>query len=340
MLTIDNVGVFDAGEHALHPTDDHHFLGLRCTSGITGWYGPVPASLAAPAAQRAAGLRGHSLTLQRLPHLVARIEPTPTSRRARAAIGVLDGALWDVLGQAAGVPVAHLLAARPTAGVPAYLSWLNLDLSTPRNLDSVPALAGSGWVHTKWAVRAGHHDLADALAERITTIRRAAAQPVAIDALGTWNPTLLAHLAAQQPVGLLWLEDPLPPGPASLPGGLPIALGEHCTTPAALAAVTRDHRPEVLTPDVLWLGGIRATQQALLGLGQQHPPIWLHGRAFAPALHLAAAYPQRIAGIEYQHYWWPRRMALLAEPFPTRPGYLPVPARPGLGLTPKGTLGT
>lgn len=340
MLTIADVGVFDAGEHALHPDDDHHFLSLRCTSGITGWYGPIAAPLAAAAAHRAAGLRGHSLALRRLPHLVASIVPTETSRCARAATGVLDGALWDVLGRAAGAPVAHLLATRPAAGAPAYLSWLNLDLSAGLNLGSVSNLAAAGWIHTKWAVRAGHHDQADRLAERITTIRRAAAQPVAIDALGTWNPALLAHLATQPPHGLLWLEDPLPPGPVSLPGGLPVALGEHCTTPAALATTAREHQLTALTPDVLWLGGIHATQQALRGLGAQHSPIWLHGRAFAPALHLAAAHPQRVAGIEYQHYWWPRRMALLAEPFPTRPGYLPVPDCPGLGLTPKGVPGT
>lgn len=334
-MICDDVAVFDAAEHALHPSDDHHFLALRCNN-LTGWYGPVPHQLAKRAARLAARLRGHRLTVETLPVLLAALAPADTDQATRAALGVVDAAIWDLCGRAAGVPVADLLADRPVRTVPAYASWLGLDAAHPRHHATIADLAAENWAHTKWSLRAGGHPDPGELAARLATITTAAGTPVAVDAVGTWNQTVVEHLQAAPPKSLVWLEDPLPAGHDPVAAGVPVALGEHATRPTSLLDLARRHRPAALTPDVLWLGGIEATRSALHTLGPAAPPIWLHGRAFAPALHLAAAYLGLIRGVEYQHHWWPRRMALLAEPFPARPGQLTVPDRPGLGLTPKG----
>lgn len=334
-MICDDVAVFDAAEHALHPSDDHHFVALH-SRHLTGWYGPVPQQLADRAARLAARLRGHHLTGEGLPALLAALAPAGTDRAARAALGVVDAATWDLLGRAAGVPVADLLADRPVRTVPAYASWLSLDAADPRNHNAVADLASENWAHTKWSLRAVGPPKPVELGDRLAAITAAAGTPLAVDAVGTWDHATVEHLQATSPGNLVWLEDPLPAGHAPITAGVPVALGEHATHPAGLLDLARRHPPAALTPDVLWLGGIDATRSALGTLGPVDPPIWLHGRAFAPALHLAAAYPGLIHGVEYQHHWWPRRMALLAEPFPVEPGQFTVLDRPGLGLTPKG----
>lgn len=336
MLRITDATVLDAAEHAVAASDDHHFVGVRCTGGVTGWYGPVSSPLAGNAARLAARLRGHTLTTTRLPHLLTGIAPAECRRAARAALGAVDGAAWDALGKAAGVPVATLLADRPATRVPAYASWLNLDLTRAHHLEHVTSLSAQPWPHTKWAARAGPHTTPTAITDRIAATVTAAHGPVAIDAVGTWTSQLLATLMSNPPADVLWLEDPLPAGHGRLPTGLPLALGEDCTTTPALLKTARTHRPAVLSPDVLWLGGLTATHTAMPALARHETPVWLHGRAFALALHLAAAHPHVIAGVEYQHHWWPRRTTLLTEPFPGAPGYFVLPDRPGLGLAPKG----
>ncbi|WP_418153424.1 enolase C-terminal domain-like protein [Actinoalloteichus caeruleus] len=337
-MLIDDVMLFDAGGHALDPGDDHYFLGLRCAGGLTGWYGPLPERLAVFAARLAAGLRGQPLTVDRLPALLADVAPTGTGRGVRAALGAVDCAAWDALGRAAGVPVARLIAAEPAARVPAYASWLSLDVTTERGRDQVTRLAGQPWTHTKWSARVGAGCGVGEMADHIAAVTRAAGAPVAIDAVGTWTSAVLDAVLAAPPAGVVWLEDPFPSGHEPLPAGLPVALGEHCTTTEDLLDLAQRHRPAVLTPDVLWLGGLSAARRALLALASAEVPVWLHGRAFAPALHLAAAIPWLIAGMEYQHHWWPRRMAVLAEEFPVAAGHVLVPDRPGLGLAPKGAF--
>ena len=330
-----DVAVFDAAEHALAESDDHHFVALRCRH-LTGWYGPVPQQLAERAALLAARLRGHPLTSETLPALLAAITPAGTDRAARAALGVVDAAIWDLFGRAAEVPVADLLADHPARTVPAYASWLSLQAADTRNHNAVADLAAEDWTHTKWSLRATGDPEPAKLGERLASITAAAGTPIAVDAVGSWTHATVEHLQPAPPESLVWLEDPLPAGHDTIVTEIPVALGEHATDPTGLVDLARRHRPAALTPDVLWLGGIDATRTALRTLDSPAAPIWLHGRAFAPALHLAAAHPDLIHGMEYQHYWWPRRMALLAEPFPAEPGQLTVPDRPGLGLTPKG----
>lgn len=334
-MICDDVAVFDAAASAMHPSDDHHFVALHGRH-LTGWYGPVPQQLADRAVRLAARLRGHHLTSETLPALLAAIAPADTDRAARAALGVVDAAIWDLLGRAAGVPVADLLADRPVRAVPAYASWLSLDAAHPRNHNAVADLAAENWTHTKWSLRAAGQPNPVELGERLAAITAAAGTTIAVDAVGTWDHATVEHLQAASPGDLAWLEDPLPAGHAPITTGVPVALGEHATHPAGLLDLARRHRPAALTPDVLWLGGIEATRSALHTLGPAAPPIWLHGRAIAPALHLAAAHPDLIHGVEYQHHWWPRRMALFAEPIAVEPGQLTVPDRPGLGPTPKG----
>jgi L-alanine-DL-glutamate epimerase-like enolase superfamily enzyme len=61
-------------------------------------------------------------------------------------------------------------------------------------------------------------------------------------------------------------------------------------------------------------------------------PVHLHGRAFLPAVHLAAAFPHVSGAVEYQVVWEPRRQRALCGTLRPDGGHVTLPDRPGLGM--------
>ena len=341
---IDDVTAVDAGRHP-GSQDDGWFVAVRA-SGRTGWYGPVRRAVAVCArtvvAPRARGLPvdDHQRLLRRFAEATSR-----PCRELSWAIGAVDCAMWDLRATAAGVSVAALLAREaPSDAVPAYASWLRLDVGDPDSAAQVAATATQGWAFTKWGLRAEPHTDTSMEADRLTALAscawEAAGAAVAFDALGTWTPALAAAFAASTPpAGLVWVEDPSgdPDDPACTAitaSGLPLAIGERLLLgqqPQGLLAA----RPRALTVDVVGCGGItRATE--LLDVAKAHGiPMYPHGRSLIPALHLAAAHPEVIPAVEYQVQWEPGRQQLRAHSAPDHRGRIALPDTAGLGASPR-----
>ena len=338
---IDQVRVERLDESVAGPweTGDSRFAIVVEASGVAGVFAPVdelPAALVATGLGQSVlrySVTDHKRLLRRL---LAELGPH-SAGLGRWAVGALDCAVWDLHGRLADLPVAALLSDRPAPRVPVYASWLSLDLASTSAAESVKATAGEGFAFTKWALRDAEAVEVARLAERAAAW---AGQSVAVDALGSWG-----HLRAMEiapllaPEAVRWVEDPLAltdrcaythlRGRAK---GLRVAFGERLSHVEDVRALLEHCQPEAFTFDAVWCGGIT---EALCWLSAAHDarvPVHLHGRAFLPALHLAAAFPHAAGAVEYQVVWEPRRQRALRGTLQPDGGHVALLDRPGLGM--------
>ncbi|MEU0308886.1 enolase C-terminal domain-like protein [Streptomyces cyaneofuscatus] len=338
---IDRVRVERLDEDVAGPwaRGDSRFAVVVEAGGMDGVFAPVdelPAALVATWLGQSAlrhPVTDHTGLLRRL---LAELGPHAAGL-GRWAVGALDCAVWDLHGRLADLPVAALLSDRPTPQVPVYASWLSLDLNAASAAESVKATAGEGFAFTKWALR-------DAEVREIALLARRAAQwagqSVALDALGTWG-----HLRTMDVAPLLdseavrWVEDPLARTDRTAytrlrcrSEGLPVAFGERLSHVEDARALLEVCRPEAFTFDAVWCGGITEAQGWLGAAHDVRVPVHLHGRAFLPAVHLAAAFPHAAGAVEYQVVWEPRRQRALRGTLRPDGGHVVLPDRPGLGV--------
>jgi L-alanine-DL-glutamate epimerase-like enolase superfamily enzyme len=160
---------------------------------------------------------------------------------------------------------------------------------------------------------------------------------VALDALSTWDDTATQVFASEvRPQAIRWLEDPCG-RPSSLTATwLPLALGEHARSATGIRSLLNKHQLTALTIDVAWLGGISTALEALSFAQAAQVPVYPHGRAFLPGVHLAAAFPGLIPAVEYQVRWEPRRQELSRVPASPKGGHVLLPPGPGLGYPQEG----
>lgn len=327
--------------------DDTVFVEVR-GGGESGWYGPVSQAVGRGAAALFPAAEGMPVTDHRGLH--ARLSAAAgelAEGMAGWAVGAVDCAVWDLHGQIAGRPVAELLAPVTVRGpVPAYLSWLRMDLRAPAAATVLASAAAEGWALTKWGLRHRDSDAAaSAEAGRmIEAIGRAAeilGPRFAVDAVGTWNADLAGEIAGrlQQPLPL-WLEDPLPEHNIEAYrrlscSGLPLALGERMGLGADLPRLLDEARPAALIVDAVGCGGLTRACELVATTRQAGVPVYPHGRSMVPGIHLAAAFPDCVAAVEFRRQWEPRRQRTLAEPWLPEHGFLPAPLSAGLGARPR-----
>ncbi len=339
-VVIDDVHVVCLPESVTGPWqegDSRHAV-VVVAAGTAGVFGPVdelPAALVAAGLGRTViGCRvsDHAGLLARL---LARLGPHGAGL-GRWAAGAVDCAVWDLHGKLAGLPVAALLTDTPAHRVPVYGSWLSLDLARDGAADAVRGTAAQGFTFTKWSMRRIQNvKQMAALAGRAAAWAEA---PVALDALGTWDAETVADMASLLPPGAVrWVEDPLPRAEKDAyrelcaAPSLPVAFGERLSD-ATSAQELLTLGPSAFTFDVAWCGGITEACTWMALAEQASTPVHLHGRAFLPALHLAAAFPRMAGPVEYQVVWEPRRQRSLSGTVVPVAGWVALPEGPGLGL--------
>jgi L-alanine-DL-glutamate epimerase-like enolase superfamily enzyme len=265
----------------------------------------------------------------------------------------LEAALWDILGQACGQPVATLFGGSADR-LPAYASFGEL-MSPDRRADAVVAAYEAGFRAVK--IRIGREDVAGGLAA-VRAARRAVGEgmQIMVDLNQWWRMAgdisqaldlqAVRRIAAElAELGVFWLEEPLPA--ADLAGmralreqaGIRVAGGEMArTVPELLEALAADAL-DVLQPDVvLAVGLLRARTVAELALARGRwftPHTWTNGLGLLANLHVAAG----VGGGPYLEFpydppgWTPqRRDFFLTEPVGIdAAGCVRVPSEPGLG---------
>ena len=297
-------------------------------------------------------------------HLFVGQDPLAIARHVRALETIdfhagrywpLEAALWDIIGQVAGLPVATLFGGA-LDGIPAYASCGSL-LPAAARAESALRLREEGFRALK--IRIDPRRLTDGLAA-VAATRAAVGDSMAImvdlnqgwrmagDTSAALDPVaarnVAAHLAAYD---VLWMEEPLAGtdlrGLAALRASAPgvrIAGGEMTRTFAETLAALDADAFDVYQPDVVLAAGmLRARTVGELALARNRwftPHTWTNGLGLLANLHVAAG----VGGgpfIEYPYDppgWTPeRRDAFLVEPIrPDRDGVLRVPIAPGLGV--------
>ncbi|MEU6353139.1 enolase C-terminal domain-like protein [Streptomyces sp. NPDC047072] len=345
---IDRIDVVDIRD-AEPPGDDTAFIALHA-AGETGWYGPVSAAIASYAdkvlapAVIGADATDHQALRQRLsgPAVVS------SDPHAPWAMGAIDCAAWDLHGRLDGRPVADLLTAKTVRrSVPAYASWLTRELTGPVSSDVLREVLAGGWAFTKWGLRSrSPYDVTEEARVLARAVEHAAEETgawIAVDAVGTWSPSLaLAFAELVDPSALIWLEDPLPRHDLRVYGQLaatpvPLAIGERLSLREDTTTVLDTARPVALTFDVVGCGGLTRALEVLAAARAHEVPVYPHGRSLVPGAHLAAAFPEAVPAIEYRLQWEPGRQHLYDHAWRPEHGHLRLPESPGLGTIPRRT---
>jgi D-galactarolactone cycloisomerase len=265
----------------------------------------------------------------------------------------LEAALWDIIGQACGQPVATLFGGALDK-IACYASFAQRR-SPADQIDAVLAAREAGFRAVKIRIRAD--DPAAGVAA-VRGIRLHAGPDLAIMVdLNQWwripgdqsvplDVPGVRRLAEQLlEHNVLWVEEPLPA--ADLAGmrqlraqtGIRVAGGEMARTAAELLSAIREEALDVLQPDVMLAFGMAQARTiaevAAIGNHWFTSHAWTNGLGLLASLHVTAG----VGGGPYLEFpydppgWTPeRRDFFLAEPLTVdQDGFLHVPAAPGLG---------
>ncbi len=311
-------------------------LDLDLEEGVTGRayvFGYTPAGAASiagtttEAVELAKGSPASPLQLQlRLGRRYALLGVTGT---VRMALSLLDMAMWDAQGRAAGLPVARLLGSTP-GSVAAYDSR-GLGLASPLELGrQAERLLELNLGAIK--LRLGYPTLAEDLAA-IDVVRSLTDRPLMVD----YNQALSlvearARGRALEEKAVHWLEEPIRhddySGAAALARelDLPIQIGENFNGSEAMLQAVLANACDLAMPDISRIGGVTGWLQAAGVAAAAGKPVSTHLMPEMSAHALAASATAH--WLEYVDW----ADAILREPMEIRDGKAIVPDRPGFGL--------
>jgi D-galactarolactone cycloisomerase len=270
-----------------------------------------------------------------------------------SALSAVDIALWDLKGQALGVPVATLLGGTYRTRARVYATGLY----EPQGVPSIPAALVEEALGYKAAGFCGMklkigYDLRTDLAY-IRAIREAIGPDLLlmVDANHAYSAFEAVQLArAMEPFDIHWFEEPVPP--EDLDGYLEvkrvapmrIAGGECEYTRYGFRELINRRAVDILQPDLCAMGGFSEMLKVIAMASAANlpvmPHVWGTSVGLAAALQLFAALPhfpeRRFPAeplFEYDRSPHPFRDGVTREQFAMRDGALAIPTRPGLGVT-------
>ncbi|TFD75641.1 mandelate racemase/muconate lactonizing enzyme family protein [Cryobacterium fucosi] len=264
----------------------------------------------------------------------------------------LEAALWDIVGQIAGLPVSVLFGGARDR-LRAYASCGELKAPAAR-AESALAARERGFRAMK--IRISRTGIAEGIAA-VRATRDAVGDDfdIMVDLNQMWRMSgdieaalplaQVRRVAAElNDLGVLWLEEPLPQ--ADIVGarrvraetGIQVAGGEMVRTMTELAALIEADAYDIYQPDVVLAVGMYRARQVAESANLRHrlftPHTWSNGLGLLANLHVAAGVD---AGpyLEFPYDppgWTPERRDFFMEPLDIDShGNLLVPATPGLG---------
>ncbi len=214
------------------------------------------------------------------------------------AMSGIDLALWDIRGQAAGMPLYRLLGGSRKA-VPAYAGGVSLGYQPPEKLlEELKKSIDAGYRAVK--LRVGDSPKKDL--ERIRAVRKACGDALVIltDAnIGYSLEDARQVMPAMDELNVAWLEEPFPAHDyrsyrlAKGFGRTPLAAGENHYTRFEFNRVIEDGAITILQPDLSKTGGItEALRIAAMASAYKlpiHPHSSMTGLNHAASIHFLAA---------------------------------------------------
>jgi L-rhamnonate dehydratase len=270
------------------------------------------------------------------------------------AMSLIDVALWDVKGKAAGQPVWKLLGGAHSK-LPAYITFGLPRYSIEELVEVARMLIKDGQTSLKMVVAAGSHEYDEILgqptdasilqdAERVRALREAVGPKIELMMDANKGATFAQALRLAklcEPYNLAWFEDPVLQGDPRLMARLraqttiPVAAGSTATSDLMyLREYLVREAVDYLQPNVRDIGGYTQGLKAA-GIAQAfNVPLAMGGNYPHINMHLHGGVPNG-GRVEFHWQGWKCVEALFDNtPAPVK-GMLTLPEAPGLGFTPK-----
>jgi len=267
-----------------------------------------------------------------------------------AAMSGIEHAIWDIAGKAAGLPVYMLLGGRCRDKVSVYQSAGG---NEPQQVAENAKALVEKYKYT--AIKMSPHPprgnalpynaVTRAAGQRVRAVRETLGPDVdiAVDIHAKFFEVVRAIRVARaiEPYQPFWLEEPIRPENADAMKKLadhvniPLASGECNYTKYEFRDLLALQALDVVQPDVCVCGGlmemkkIAAMAEASYVVVAPHNP--MGPVATTVNVHFAASTPNFLI-LEYHPDDVSPRKDLLKEPLMVKDGYLPLPAKPGLGI--------
>ncbi len=255
------------------------------------------------------------------------------------AIAGIDIALWDLAARKHGAALYRYLGGAPAESVAVYATGINPD--QPERFAAACYAEG----HRAFKLKIGFGNALDL--RNLATLRATLGTAPALMADANQALTLESAIEisrAAAPHNLQWLEEPLRVDAPSADwralaaaSPIPLAGGENFRDAQFDEAVAA-HVLRVLQPDVTKWGGISGNMRvarATVAVGKRYcPHVFGGGIALLASLHLLAAVGGEDGVLEFDCHPNAGRELIVGASLPVREGRVPVPQRPGLGVTP------
>jgi D-galactarolactone cycloisomerase len=273
-----------------------------------------------------------------------------------SALSAIDIALWDIKGQALGLPVYKLLGGAYRDRARVYATGLyepQARASTRASIEEALVEEALGYVREGFKglkLKVGYDLQTDV--RYVRAIRQAIGDEMAlmVDANHAYNASEAIRLArALEPYDVYWFEEPVPP--EDIEGylevkrntSLLIAGGECEYTRYGFRQWINRRAVDILQPDLCATGGFTEMQKIVAMASAANlpviPHVWGTNVGLAASLQFFAALPhfpeRRFPAepfFEYDRSPHPLREGVIHERFVMQDGYLPIPDRPGLGV--------
>lgn len=259
----------------------------------------------------------------------------------------IDQALWDIVAQADGVPLYQALGGTGRDGIPVYGSKV-YTRDIPAMAEEARRAVGRGHKAIKIQLgRSAEFGGADADVAVCRAIREAVGPDILVgaDVNSAYDAATAIRVCERiAPYDLWFLEEPVFPddldGYAAIRSATTtrLACGESEFGTVGFREIFRRKLIDVVQPDVARVGGYTAALRVAAMVKENGLEFAPHtgfscGVAQVATLHLSAAAPT-LARTEWMFITENPLAEIFTEPLPQpKDGVIPMPARPGLGLT-------
>jgi galactonate dehydratase len=285
--------------------------------------------------------------------LLARIDG---GRIAHTVLSGIEQALWDLVGQKAGLPIHALFGGKVREKIRLYanINRQMTDMSAEAWAAAAAGAVSQGFTAVKAApfvelsspdhVRTGPKAAWAPGIERLAAIREAVGPSIdlMVDCHGRMETSEALLVARElEPLGLMWYEEPVrrdqPDQLRHITGRVntPTASAEGLFAVEGFAPFLRERVVDVLMPDVKHCGGLAETRAVAEAARMNRLLIAPHNPS-GPVASMASAHVcATLSNFLILEYAWgevPWRSELLEPSEPVEAGMVAVPDRPGLGF--------
>lgn len=348
-MKITNITAIPASSSPRGQARNYIFVKIETDEGITGWGEATAGPLAVATMVDEFG----ELLIGKDPHRIEQHWQTLYHHfHVRggvvqlSAISGIEIALWDIKGQALGVPVYELLGGKMREKIWCYGRWdgLTPELAVENALrhteQGLTALKGDPFDHRGLFIPIEAERIA---IQKLEAVREAVGDDVEllVEVHGRLAPADAIRIGnAMEPYRPFVYEEPVPPqnldalARVSEQVNIPLATGERHITKWDYTDLLARQIVKMIQPDIVQAGGILELKK-IAAMAEAHYVGFQPHNPYGPfctiaSLHVDACTPNFMIQEGGIHPWF--QDATIGD-FPTqKDGYLPLPTTPGLGV--------